>query len=135
MIKSNHLFKVGFPLVTLTGYQYPRLMSKVTWQHQFYAEIEKAKSARANGNEGMARVCARRAAGVVVGEYLVRQGTLPPSESAYDSIKYFNELPDLPPGVREVSGHFLVRINVDHRLPSEIDLISDAEWLESVLLD
>ena len=34
-------------------------------------EINRAEKARQDGNEGMARVCARRAAGIVVGEYLL----------------------------------------------------------------
>jgi hypothetical protein len=106
-----------------------------SWQNQFNAEMEKAKFARANRNEGMARVCARRAAGIVIGEYLLRHGYLSPSESAYDRLKYFHELQELPPGVREISGHFLVRVNLDHQLPVEIDLISEAEWLRLLLLD
>jgi hypothetical protein len=109
-------------------------MCTIAWQYQFNTEIEKAKTARAHRNEGMARVCARRAAGIVIGEYLLRQGYQSSGESAYDRLKYLNELPELPPGVREVSGHFRVRVNTDHQLPVEIDLISEAEWLRSVLL-
>jgi hypothetical protein len=109
-------------------------MSAVTWQNQFNAEIEKAKFARSNGNEGMARVCARRAAGVVIFEYLSHQGNPPSSEGAYDRLKYCHELPELPQNIREVCGHFLARVNIDHQLPMEIDLISEAEWLRSFLL-
>jgi hypothetical protein len=109
-------------------------MSAVTWQNQFNAEIEKAKVARANGNEGMARVCARRAAGVVISEYSSRRGDPPSSKGAYDRLKYCHELTELPQNVREVCGHFLARVNNDHQLPMKIDLISEAEWLRSFLL-
>ncbi|HEY9528224.1 MAG TPA: hypothetical protein VIR02_14110, partial [Anaerolineales bacterium] len=66
------------------------------WQAQVNAEFEKAEQARANGNEGQARVCARRAAGIVIREYLTRQGIRPPSVSAYDLLNLLKEDPRLP---------------------------------------
>ena len=41
------------------------------WQKDVDAEFEKAAQARARGNEGQARVCARRAAGI---EEIVDEG-------------------------------------------------------------
>jgi hypothetical protein len=109
-------------------------MSTITWEDQFTSEIDNARLARKNRNEGKARVCARRAAGVVIAEYLLRLGDDIPSESAYNRIEYLHKLEELPPGVRETSGHFLVRVNENHQLPIEIDLINEAEWLRSILL-
>ena len=40
-----------------------------------HIEFERAASARRKGNEGQARVCARRAAGIAIREYLIRRGT------------------------------------------------------------
>ena len=45
-------------------------------------ELEMARSSRCSGNEGRARVCARRAAGHVVGEYLTRNDIDLETESA-----------------------------------------------------
>ena len=38
------------------------------WQIKIKAEFDKAEQARARGNEGQARVCARRAAGIAARE-------------------------------------------------------------------
>jgi hypothetical protein len=46
---------------------------------QIEKEFELAERARANGNEGRARVCARRAAGIAAREYLTRKGARPQS--------------------------------------------------------
>jgi hypothetical protein len=34
------------------------------WQERYQNELERGEQARRDGNEGMARVCARRAAGL-----------------------------------------------------------------------
>ena len=67
------------------------------WQTQIEAEFERAEQARARGNEGQARVCARRAAGIAVREYLTRSGIRPPSTSAYDLLNLVKEDAKLSP--------------------------------------
>jgi hypothetical protein len=102
---------------------------------RFQQELERAESARAANNEGMARVCARRAAGLVVNAYLRRRG-LPASErSAYDSLRDLAALPDLQQDVRQIAEHFLLRITPEHTLPVEADLVAEARWLAAQLLD
>src|SRR6185503_15612524 len=54
------------------------------WQAKLQAEFDRAEQARANRNEGQARVCARRAAGIAIREYFTRKGTAAPSASAVD---------------------------------------------------
>ncbi len=102
----------------------------------FETELNRAETARAANNEGMARVCARRAAGMVANAYLLRRG-LPssPGSSAYDSLRYLVTLPALPDGVQSIAGHFLLRITPDHTLPVQADLIAEARWLARQLLD
>ena len=39
------------------------------WKEKLQKEFERAQIARASGNEGQARVCARRAAGIAIREY------------------------------------------------------------------
>lgn len=102
---------------------------------RFQDELARAETARAAGNEGMARVCARRAAGLVVNAYL-RHRRLPlPGPSAYDSLRYLVGLPDLPENIRDVAEHFLLRITPDHNLPVNADLVAEARWLKRQLLD
>jgi hypothetical protein len=108
-------------------------MDSVAWVDRYEAELRRAEAARRDGNEGMARVCARRAAGLVAGEYLHRCG-LQPSGSAYDRLRHLSSLPGLSEEVKEVCRHFLVRITPDHELPVEADLIVETRWLREKLL-
>ncbi len=107
----------------------------LSWKEEYQKEIEHAVQARSNGNEGMARVCARRAAGIIIGEYLIRKGFTNLTHSAYDRITKFSDLPDVNQYCKEIAGHFLLKVNPDHELPLNADLIDEAIWLERTLLD
>jgi hypothetical protein len=100
-----------------------------SWRDQFQSEIERAQDARQLGNEGKARVCARRAVGILIGQYLYQRGIGNPGPSLYDRLRLLQSLPDLSPEILEIIGHFLLRVNADHTLPGNYDLISEAIWL------
>ena len=104
------------------------------WQVRFLEELRQAEAARKAGNEGMARVCARRAAGIAAGEYLRRHRLSLSDPSAYVRLKFLLQLPQTPPAVQEVINHFLMRINIDRSLPIQADLIAEARWLANELL-
>src|SRR5512141_362921 len=96
------------------------------WQTEIHTEFEKAEQARARGNEGQARVCARRAAGIAAREYLTRQGTRPPSVSAYDLLNLLKGDPRLSPDLRQIAGHLTLRVTEEFKLPVDADLIAEA---------
>ena len=96
------------------------------WQAQINAELEKAEQARGAGNEGQARVCARRAAGIAVREYLTRRGIRPPSTSAYDLLNLLKEDPALSPELKQIAEHLTLRVTEEFKLPVEADLIAEA---------
>jgi HEPN domain-containing protein len=96
------------------------------WQTEIQAEFEKAEQARARGNEGQARVCARRAAGIAAREYLTRQGTRPLSVSAYDLLNLLKEDPRLSPDLRRIAEHLTLRVTEEFKLPVDADLIAEA---------
>lgn len=104
------------------------------WKAIFDREIQSAQAARKSGNEGKARVCARRAAGAAAGEYLARRGSPWGHANAYINLQRLQNLPDVPLQIRHIAGHFLEKITEDHELPSEADLIQDALWLVDQLL-
>jgi hypothetical protein len=104
------------------------------WKNQFDLEIARSERARAEGNEGMARVCARRAAGIVAGEYLQRRGKPLSTPSAYDRLRYLSDLPGASPQVVTAASHLLTRVTLDFTLPVEADLIADARSLRQELL-
>ena len=108
-------------------------MAVQDWKEKFKVELTQAEAARASGNEGKARVCARRAAGIVIGRYLDIQNVAHPNASAYDLLQYLRDDVSQPPRVHEVISHFLVRIDTDHHLPIDADLIQEARWLAGML--
>lgn len=111
------------------------MTSNQTWVSRFEGEIDLALAARQTGNEGRARVCARRAAGIIIAEYFRRQGSLFPRSSAYELLKALRSQPGISPEMQEICGHFLIRISPDHSLPVDADLIAEASWLRQELLE
>lgn len=109
--------------------------SKIFWKNEYKKEIEHALLARSDGNEGMARVCARRAAGIIIGEYLNQLGYSGLTNSAYKRLSIFINLPNLDEKYKEIARHFVIKVNLDHNLPVKADLISDVFWLKKNLIN
>jgi HEPN domain-containing protein len=103
-------------------------------REQIGKEFELAERARSNGNEGRARVCARRAAGIAAREYLTRKGERPRSTSAYDVLNLLKDDPHLPPDLKLIADHLTLRVTEEFKLPVEADLIAEARKLCSELL-
>ena len=110
-------------------------MNSSDWKTQYRIEIEQANSARRAGNEGKARVCARRAAGIVIGEYISQNGLADSGSSAYSRLKYLVSLPQIPSEIRDSANYFLIHVNENHQLPIDVDLIAEAEWLKIQLIN
>jgi len=104
-------------------------------QSQLQKEFEKAQQARINKNEGQARVCARRAAGIAIREYLTRKGTRVPSMSAYDLLNLLKEDALLPLDMNLIVDHLTVRVTEEFQLPFDADLIAESRVLCNWLLD
>lgn len=109
-------------------------MNSQDWRQLTLKELEMAESARLNGNEGRARVCARRAAGHVVGELISRNDINLNTESALERLRYLFSSPDINSQQRETIEHFLVHTTPEHQLPIEADLIADVHLLARQLL-
>lgn len=108
-------------------------MTTPDWNTFFDAEIEQARAARQRGNEGMARVCARRAAGIAVQAYLERKGLDSRTPSAVERLKYLIALPGTPEQIRDTARTFLIRVTPDYTLPIDIDLLQEAQILRQQL--
>jgi len=104
------------------------------WKTQLKNELQMAADSRAIKNEGKARVCARRAAGVAIREYLTRQGIKPPSISAYDLLKVLEEMDETSPDIRQASAYLRLRVTEEFRLPVDVDLVAEAKNICSALL-
>jgi hypothetical protein len=93
------------------------------------AELEQAERARQAGNEGQARVCARRAAGMAARVFLSRNGIHPQGKSAYTALQILAESPLLAPELNMAALHLTTRLTEAFTLPMEADLIADARQL------
>lgn len=110
------------------------------WKDQFEKEIVHGLAARQRGNEGMARVCARRAAGIAIKEFFAqrevswsKKGSGQPL-SAYDYLKILDTMKDVPAGASESARLLLLRVTPDYSLPIEADLLEQAQRLRKLLL-
>jgi mycoredoxin len=92
-------------------------------------ELEAAERARLEGNEGRARVCARRAAGIAARDFLIRQGVRLRDASAYSALQALAEFPGLMPELRTYVSHLVIRVTENFTLPMDADLITDARKL------
>jgi HEPN domain-containing protein len=104
------------------------------WRKEVETEFERAEQARIRGNEGQARVCARRAAGIAVREYFRRRGEGVSTSSAYDLLNLIKDDPRLPPDLKLIADHLTLRVNEEFRLPVNVDLIAEARKLCEELL-
>ena len=104
------------------------------WKSRLEAELERAEAARMRGNEGQARVCARRAAGIAIRQYLLRRGQPVRTSSAYDLLNLIAEDPLSTPEVKQAAAHLTLRVNEDFKLPAGVDLLAEARQLCARLL-
>jgi hypothetical protein len=104
------------------------------WQAALTKEFQMAAAARARGNDGQARVCARRAAGVAIREYLARRGIHSSDPSAYELLKALLLMPDLPVEVRQAAEYLTLRVDAEFKLPAGVDLVQQAQNLCAGLL-
>jgi len=108
-------------------------MAGPAWRERFEAEIHRAESARSDGNEGQARVSARRAAGVAIREFLTRTGSPlaqnADSMSAFDLLELVRVQNDLSPSIRQIVDHLLQPVGPGGVFPADIDLIVEARRL------
>jgi hypothetical protein len=103
-------------------------------------ELLDAYKARENGNEGRARVCARRAAGWAIQTHLEVNGVNLNTPSALDHIKYLANQEGLDIEIREVLNFLTLKVAKDS--PQEdsywpvpkVDLLEKAHWLAEKML-
>jgi len=104
------------------------------WKNAFEKELQIAVEARMRGNEGQARVCARRAAGVIIREYFSRRGLSNRTSSAFEMLQALLDIPDIPDEARRAAGYLTLRVNEEFKLPVAADLIEEAQTLCKSLL-
>lgn len=104
------------------------------WRQRVEAELAKAERARDEAREGLARVCARRAAGWALRPYYVERMGQPAPASALDLLRWFHSDPSASPDLRHAAQRLTVRVREDHRLPHAEDPLSDARQIVEAFL-
>jgi len=104
------------------------------WKAQLQTEFERAEAARARGNEGQTRVCARRAAGIAIREYYARRGQAVRTPSAYDLLQLLAEEPHLSPDLKQAAYYLTLRVTEEFKLPVDVDLLTESRKLCDGLL-
>jgi len=105
-----------------------------TWKTEAEEEIRLGLEERARGMEGRARVRARRAAGHILGEYFRRAAVADPGPNAYERLKHLLALPDVPPEAHAAARYLTMKVNMDFRLPVDVDLFTETQRLAQTLL-
>ncbi|HET7012193.1 MAG TPA: hypothetical protein VFI11_15565 [Anaerolineales bacterium] len=90
------------------------------------AELERAGRARRRGNEGQARVCARRAAGWSLQAYYRLRTGQPSPESALSLLRWYRSDPTAPEPLRRAAERLTARVTEAFRLPHAEDPLRDA---------
>jgi len=99
------------------------------------AEFSDARESRTAGNEGRARVCARRAAGLAIGQYYERCLGKPPPASAYQLLQWFSERVEIPDDLQDAARRLTVRVTPEYELPHFEDPLEDAQFLVKAILE
>ncbi|MCX7975672.1 MAG: hypothetical protein N2646_01240 [Bellilinea sp.] len=105
---------------------------------QIKQELDRAEQARKKGNEGMARVCARRAAGFAALAILQKLGRDIHNINGLDALHLFSKNAEFPTSIRRSAEFLTMRVTPDHLLPLEVDLLQQArqfinelnQWME-----
>jgi hypothetical protein len=110
------------------------IILEMDWRLRFERELTNAQAARLRGNEGRARVCARRAAGIVAAEYLDRLGTTLRTRSALDLLQQLRADGRTPPSAQPSIANLVLPVDQEIKLPAGIDLLLEARRLRDELL-
>lgn len=109
----------------------------MNFKSEIYTELELADAARAAGNEGRARVCARRAAGIAARNFLTRHTVRTfdaahrktSSGSVYEALQTLAAFPGLAPDLKQAAAHLTMRVTEEFTLQVQTDLIAEARKL------
>jgi hypothetical protein len=108
-------------------------MLSVDLRYEIENELARADKARREGLEGRARVCARRAAGLVIKAYFHSHPIASTPVSVYDYLQAFRDDPRTSSDARRIASLLLTRVNEEFQLPVEGDLVSDTRRLVQIL--
>ncbi len=105
-----------------------------TLKRTIRTELEDADQARIDGNEGRARVCARRAAGWAVSFTRSLNEEREIEANAYEMLQWLAQQADTEDAVRSAATRLTAHVGLDHTLPFPEDPLEDAWMIVDALL-
>ncbi|MEX2160408.1 MAG: hypothetical protein WD751_00695 [Anaerolineales bacterium] len=108
------------------------------WRQRAREALETAEAARASGNEGMARVCARRAGGWAADANLKQGGADIGTPSLLEPMRQLQDQGGTSLRAKEILGHLLTvkkkdSLESDSYFPLDVDLVAEARELIGLL--
>ncbi len=97
-------------------------------------EFGDAHQSRARGNEGRARVCARRAAGWAIGWYAESQALAERHTNALEHLRWFVHYPGAKEELRAAAERLTMKVNPEGKLSHDEDPLEDARLIIRDLL-
>lgn len=92
-------------------------------------EMGAAEQARSEGNEGRARVCARRAAGLAIDAYFRARGDSLVESNAFSLLRRFHADARIPREWKRFTDTLLTRVEKDYSFPSQADVLAETRRL------
>jgi len=103
---------------------------RMSLNSEIFAELQRADAARIVGNEGRARVCARRAAGMAAKVFLNMNAEYDSSSthilSSYEAIRALAAFPTLSVELKQAVVYLTMPVTREFHFPAGIDLIDEA---------
>lgn len=108
------------------------------WKEKAQEDLSRADIAHLAGNEGLARVCARRAAGWAAGALLEKENYSNLRKTAFENILELSNYKKENKRIVELCGHLTASLKKDAlkeitHLPENVDLLADARELIKIL--
>lgn len=102
-------------------------------REQIQRELAKAEVALRDGNEGMVRVCARRAVGLAVKAWLDRFPRKDWCGDAMGQLRQIQQEESFPPEVRHAAERLITKVTERNTAPFTTDPIADARTITTHL--
>ena len=101
----------------------------MNWQEQIEQELGQAASGLREKNDGLARVCARRAVGLAVQAWIERSGVRTWPADVMNQLRKIQQQEAFPLEMREAAQRLLTKITQRDQAPLSTDPIADARLI------
>jgi len=98
----------------------------MSWREQIEQELAKAAVGLQEGNEGLARVCARRAVGLGIQEQVQRSGVKAWPADAMNQLRKIQSEESFPLEIRQAAQRLLTKVTQQEQQSVSTDPIADA---------